>query len=188
MVKKILDESVKFGNDKQDVATLIAHWVYPTSDRFDCDLDRLDTIEDFMNITFKPACTAGRFRFRQLLCDTFTLEELIKIKDKFVKEQGVSKIVKEINEGVMNNVATREDMIDKIIETYLYETEDDMYNNNINQEGYETIAEAFKVCLCVDLETLDDLGDWDITEGFFQPITNEGIKKVYQYLIRNYPM
>lgn len=96
-------------------------------------------------------------------------------------------MVRKLNEGNVGNVSSREDMISKIIETYLYETEDDMYNNNINQEGYETIAEAFKVCLCVDLETLDDLGDWDITEGFFQPITTEGIKKVYQYLVKNYP-
>lgn len=96
-------------------------------------------------------------------------------------------MVRKLNEGNVGNVSSREDMISKIIETYLYETEDDMYNNNINQEGYEAIAEAFKVCLCVDLETLDDLGDWDITEGFFQPITTEGIKKVYQYLVKNYP-
>ena len=105
MVKKILDESVKLSNDKQDVATLIAHWVYPNSDRFDCDLDRLDTIEDFMNITFKPACTAGRFRFRQLLCDTFTLEELIKIRDKFVKVLSHTECIKDksVNEAKTNN-------------------------------------------------------------------------------------
>lgn len=97
-------------------------------------------------------------------------------------------MVRKLNEGAMNNVSSREDMISKIIDTYLYETEEDAFNDNVWQEGYDMVAKAFNECLCVDLETLNDLGDWDITEGFFQPITTEGIKKIYQYLIRNYPM
>lgn len=97
-------------------------------------------------------------------------------------------MVRKLNEGGINNVSSREDMISKIIDTYLYETEEDAFNDNVWQEGYDMVVEAFNECLCVDLETLNDLGDWDITEGFFQPITTEGIKKVYQYLGRNYPM
>ena len=96
-------------------------------------------------------------------------------------------MVKKIDEGAVNNVATRDDMIDKIIDTYLYETEEDAITNNIWQEGYDMVKEAFEQCLHVNLEILED-GDWDISEGFFEPITTEGIKKVYQYLVRSYPM
>lgn len=96
-------------------------------------------------------------------------------------------MVKKINEGAVNNVSSRAEMIGKIIDTYLYETEDDAFNDNIWQEGYDMVEEAFDRCLHVNLEILED-GNWDISEGIFEPITTEGIKKVYQYLVRSYPM
>lgn len=95
-------------------------------------------------------------------------------------------MIRRLNETQFSNMS-RAAMISKIIDTYLYETEDDALSDNIWQEGYDMVEEAFNRCLFVNLEILED-GNWDITEGFFEPITTEGIEKVYQYLQKHYPM
>ena len=97
--------------------------------------------------------------------------------DESVQKQG-----KNLKEDQRLKPTNREDIIGYIVDNFLYPNEDDKYDGGpYDPEGYEKVKKAFDACLGIDLEIMEE-GNWDISEGFFSPVTNYGLNKILDYL------